>query len=554
VKRSFDQKYSVGLLIVISLLTMTKGFRPASGYALGQWLLTYENGFVKRGLIGTLASPFYNNKTASEIGIVVNTLSSLVLGLTLLIIFFTFHYVLSRSKLSDQKIVVFSGLIAFASSFFVLGAHTNGFFDHFLEIFSLLAILCINRNLKVLASVLLVVSALTHEIFLLYGLPVVCFALFLKLTSDNNLASPKKKFVFCSIVLIPVLTTFTLIAWSQHTIDEEKMKNHQQSFEDYRLFDETGVQTAIHHIRNTPIESMIEQKSKASFVYRVFKSKANQSVVPATVLLMLVTIFILAAKRRWVSIGLYCLLVMSPMLIHLLASDTARFKNFHLFHAFAGMAVAVVFSGFHHKAKVTSWIFPILAIGVMVNSITCDIPLFGRKTAGDGPLSYRSEATIASFKKCHPVFPNANFEKGNMRGWKISGLAFNNNPHRPSKNSAEGRWLAQSHAIVGEETKNKTATVAGATGQLVSEDFVIVGKKIIFYLKGADHRNDIYVSLNVDGEEVCRDTGNGSNEFEIKSWDVEKYRGKKATIKIVDNHTEIEGHLDVDGFCYCNGV
>lgn len=54
------------------------------------------------------------------------------------------------------------------------------------------------------------------------------------------------------------------------------------------------------------------------------------------------------------------------------------------------------------------------------------------------------------------------------------------------------------------------------------------------------------VNLVVDGEVVRSATGSNSENLDWASWDVEEFRGKKATIRAVDNNRQGWGHLLLD--------
>jgi fructan beta-fructosidase len=91
----------------------------------------------------------------------------------------------------------------------------------------------------------------------------------------------------------------------------------------------------------------------------------------------------------------------------------------------------------------------------------------------------------------------------------------------------------------------------GTTGTLTSPPFTIERDYIRFLIGGGGHEGKTCINLVVDGDTVATATGpntepGGSEELEPSFWEVGKYKGKSAVIRIVDRATGGWGHINVD--------
>jgi beta-fructofuranosidase/levanase len=102
------------------------------------------------------------------------------------------------------------------------------------------------------------------------------------------------------------------------------------------------------------------------------------------------------------------------------------------------------------------------------------------------------------------------------------------------------------------------------TGTLTSPPFKITKRYIDFLVAGGYHPYDpatygtaadteTAVNLVIDGKVVMSTTGTNSGHLGWRNWDVSGYRGRTATIQVVDNSTGAQngwGHLMVDDFVF----
>ena len=147
----------------------------------------------------------------------------------------------------------------------------------------------------------------------------------------------------------------------------------------------------------------------------------------------------------------------------------------------------------------------------------------------------------------------ADFEgKTYPEGWKAEGEAFGKAP-------ARGTLGSQQH-VSGFEGKGLVNTFLGGDppkGKLTSPEFTIERDYIKFLIGGGGHKGKTCMNLLIDGKAVLTATGPniqaGGHEFlNWENWDVKKYKGKKATLQIVDDHSGGWGHINVDQISQSN--
>jgi len=88
----------------------------------------------------------------------------------------------------------------------------------------------------------------------------------------------------------------------------------------------------------------------------------------------------------------------------------------------------------------------------------------------------------------------------------------------------------------------------GQTGVLQSSPVIISKRYLKFLVGGGSDPEKTAVKLLVGGKEVETASGNNTEVLQEKTWDLKKYKGKKAIIQIVDQGTGGWGHILADQF------
>jgi len=138
------------------------------------------------------------------------------------------------------------------------------------------------------------------------------------------------------------------------------------------------------------------------------------------------------------------------------------------------------------------------------------------------------------------------FEADNYGDWVVEGKAFGTGP-------ASGTLSSQQKVsgFVGKKCVNTFLGGDVPVGKLTSPEFTIERDFINFLIGGGHHPGATCMNLLIDGKVVASATGrnvdDGGNEFlNWQTFDVKKFRGQKAVLQIVDNHSGGWGHVNVD--------
>lgn len=135
----------------------------------------------------------------------------------------------------------------------------------------------------------------------------------------------------------------------------------------------------------------------------------------------------------------------------------------------------------------------------------------------------------------------ADFEGDDYGEWKVTGKAFG---PRPATRTFHGQML--SGYLGGGFVNTFTREKDRLTGTLTSPPFDVSRKYICFLLAGGRHPGKTCVELLMDGKRVHTATGANHDRLTWTCWDVTRWKGSPAVIRIVDNVKGPWGHIDVD--------
>ncbi|MBN2428501.1 MAG: PASTA domain-containing protein [Deltaproteobacteria bacterium] len=159
------------------------------------------------------------------------------------------------------------------------------------------------------------------------------------------------------------------------------------------------------------------------------------------------------------------------------------------------------------------------------------------------------------------------FEEGNLRGWTVSGQAFDNQPTLDDNPTARGRgqsarqegryWIGTYENFQGKRGQ-KAGTVQGdgPIGALTSKRFTIPQGTLSFLVGGGSDTQRLGVEFWVktrqtqefDSDRVYQAAGQNSERMRRVTWDLTPFAGKTGFINIVDNSSAGWGHINVDDF------
>ncbi len=157
------------------------------------------------------------------------------------------------------------------------------------------------------------------------------------------------------------------------------------------------------------------------------------------------------------------------------------------------------------------------------------------------------------------VFPNSDFERGDLTNWTRDGNAFDFQPtlgdnpsarHWREPSNHQGRyWIGTYEKYNGKNAKRPGMHQTDRPqGILKSIPFVITHSELNFLVAGGNKKNKEYVALEVDGAVVRKTTGTGHDTMQRKTWNVKQFAGKQGKIIIVDRDSVGKGHINADDF------
>ena len=139
----------------------------------------------------------------------------------------------------------------------------------------------------------------------------------------------------------------------------------------------------------------------------------------------------------------------------------------------------------------------------------------------------------------------ADFEQETYGDWKATGDAFGTGP---AIGTLPGQM--QVDGFEGKRLVNSFHKGDGTTGTLTSPEFTIDRPYLNFLIGGGAHR-ETQIELLVEGKPVRAASGpndrpGGSERLDWSTWDIKEFEGRKARLRIVDEHRGGWGHINVD--------
>jgi uncharacterized protein (DUF608 family) len=142
------------------------------------------------------------------------------------------------------------------------------------------------------------------------------------------------------------------------------------------------------------------------------------------------------------------------------------------------------------------------------------------------------------------------FEKESYDGWTVDGKAFGDGPIKITDIPGyQGNVAGKGKRVVNSHASSPYKTTAGkdeAVGTLSSRTFKIERNYINFLIGGGAHKDLTCIKLLIDNKVVASTTGKNSNKMTQGSFDVRKYQGQAARLRIVDCFRGGWGNIGVD--------
>lgn len=335
------------------LITAMRALRLPNDWATVHWLLNYEHGFIKRGLIGSLLRPLLEMESLTgHEKLLINTLSVIFF-----LLFFGVLFGLSVRifKRTPRNILVFFMVMLFAtSSYIVMSAHLVGYFDNILILLTVLACYLVSRGRLIAASVVLSAGMFVHEAILFVGIPSVLFYAILLSVRKTSHTAPLKilaEGLFANYVLLifPVLCFLSIVFNQTFFVESGTVSLGLSVFlekydfvpEFYRKGVPIEITTSFFEYLTREYVKFFDRITKRVYVFSV--------LLPSLFVVWGVWRLLRGYSNRSLVVGLLLVCSFLPLLLHLIAFDTARIWSFTLVITFLGLWSISSVLGEHFK-------------------------------------------------------------------------------------------------------------------------------------------------------------------------------------------------------------
>lgn len=207
-------------LFLLEVIAFLKAFCHGGIYisiwTFSYWLISYDLGFIKRGLLGTLLSPLSERLGHSEAVILVSIISIILLSIIIILLGVYIIEKLNSSFLGWFIVISFIMLPSGLGNFY-LGFSRHDIIMIILTISS--TILALNTKAKrinfLLLPIIYISGILIREIYIFIGMPVFCF-LIAKRTKRPEIYLP----IF---ILLNFLIIFTLFLYGGSDLSADQL-------------------------------------------------------------------------------------------------------------------------------------------------------------------------------------------------------------------------------------------------------------------------------------------------------------------------------------------
>jgi hypothetical protein len=314
------------LILFTYLLSVTayRGIQWPNDWAEAHWLIGYQFGFIKRGLVGQLFSllPIGDSEQA------IRTASSVILLIHTSLIVVIAHRLVRKE---DNHPFIFSSVVLFlVSPFIVMTAYLNGYYDHLFLSLSIASIYLTLRGRTFFASLVLSLGLLIHESIILFGLPISAYGILL--ARDKEPSSRIRELFI--LFFFPFLVFSFLFLYQSFLFDADETRSLMEAH--LRRFDFVGTGKLV-LVPESFTESFIGKLSdELPFFYsRISNWFYLSRIVPYLVLVLVVVYAKLRGSRRvHLDMLLALLCILSPLTLHLIAGDISRIWTYPLMAAF----------------------------------------------------------------------------------------------------------------------------------------------------------------------------------------------------------------------------
>lgn len=303
------------------LATLARGLCDIHEWAISMWFVSYDIGFIKRGLPGTILAQV--NSVLGDAGLLPD-LISIVAVINLILLALALLAITSRSHQKCGQLWLLMLLAAIVSSpAITMMANLIGYYDHIITLLTITAITLVVRQHFGAAGLVAAMAVFVHETALTNMLPVLVFSL--ALTAWQHGWSRRQTAAQLSLLIIPTLSAFVWTFLQQGDTQQQTQRIDQL----VQLFTANmpiNIERASYYAQMLTypfMDYLHEQAPK--FIERITDPVYTTSVLP--ILAAGLTGMVMALRRQkchLIVVIMAILVVVAPLSLHLIAFDTER--------------------------------------------------------------------------------------------------------------------------------------------------------------------------------------------------------------------------------------
>lgn len=356
----------LGGLLAAYAATVARAIRWPNDWAEAHWLIGYQFGFVKRGLPGFLLSPFTTGGSAET---VIRLAATLILVVFSALILLVSARIVRRSDDSPDSVLV---VLAFlTSTYVVMTAHINGYYDHIVGLISILACWFVLRDHPWIASLLLSVGFLVHESIFVVGFPSVvlvalmCHVRRTRATTTRDLITTFLPRVL-PLVVLPAVCLAAILLHQSLFLDTQTigmdiaryLQAHEFVGENRHVFVAYALTSSFARSLENQLPELLDRILRLEFLII--------TIVPAMLMVWYGWRRFRRVRFATAVLVLFVSTVFVPLSLHAVAWDTSRIWTYPLFAAFLGVWGAVEIFGNDRSSDTWDAAISCSALGVIL--------------------------------------------------------------------------------------------------------------------------------------------------------------------------------------------
>ena len=291
---------------VISLLSYLRGSIPiVQGWGEYFWFLTYSNGFIKRGLVGTLFQSLFGGADhAKQMAEVLRLHLLASMALTLGLLAWLYHCIRKNTIAAARLSLVTTFLVFATSQFLPTVAYNTGYLDVYLYCLFVAAAWLVAQNSFLGASAIGLIGPFIHEDFIFLWASIVVIVFWIG-----------RRSAAVSLAAIGILATGTIVLLSSVPAEVAQTQSLPIPAD----------------MRSALVNQLFRQSVAGAFLVMVhhfqyywrnfFIAIAFFGLAPFT----MIGTYAIARFRRFTDIAFLCLATVAPLLVLTVAWDLSRF-------------------------------------------------------------------------------------------------------------------------------------------------------------------------------------------------------------------------------------